>query len=123
MHITYQCSITATRKQAFRLYIPRIFMNTDTKFYRLMHAVCAGHGYCGGMHGDKFVHVTDLIPDSGVVTADQFVEWVFFAEYRNERERNSPRWNHHRETIRRYFVEHMGSDAVDASQLRWDACG
>jgi hypothetical protein len=54
-----------------------------------MHAVCVGHGYCGGVHGNKFMHVTDFIPQSGNVTADQFVEWVFQAEYENESERVS----------------------------------
>ncbi|WP_146770346.1 hypothetical protein [Mesorhizobium hawassense] len=99
------------------------FMKTNDRFYSLMHAVCAGHGYCGGMHGDKFMDVIDFIPESGNVTADQFVEWVFLAEYENESERMSPRWDRHRQRIQDYFVEHMGSDAVDASQLKWEVEG
>lgn len=98
-------------------------MKSKNRFDSLMHAVCAGHGYCGGMHGDKFMHVTDFIPRSGDVTADQFVEWVFLAEYENESERMPPRWDRHRQRIRDYFVEHMGSDVVDASQLKWGVKG
>jgi hypothetical protein len=92
-------------------------MKVKNRFDSLMHAVCVVHGYCGGMHGDKFMHVTDFIPQAGDVTADQFVKWVFLAEYKNENERMSPKWDRHRQTIRHHFVEHMGSDVVDASQL------
>jgi hypothetical protein len=88
-------------------------------FDALMHAVCAGHGYCGGMHGDKFMHVTHFIPQTGKITADQFVEWVFIAEYESIDERHSPRYQRHRDRIRDYFIEHIGSDVVDASLLRW----
>ncbi|MER8425207.1 hypothetical protein [Mesorhizobium sp. M0435] len=98
-------------------------MKAKNRFDSLMHAVCVGHGYCGGRHGDKFMHVTDFIPQAGDVTADQFVEWVFLAEYENESERMSPRWDRHRQRIRDFFVEHMGSDVVDASQLKWGVKG
>lgn len=94
---------------------------TKLNFDALMYEVCVTHGYCGGLHGDKFVHVTDLLPKDGSVTADQFVDLVFLAEYQNERERNSPRWQRHRQTIRNWFVEHMGSEVVPASRLRWRA--
>ncbi|MGO4339924.1 hypothetical protein AB4037_34100 [Labrys sp. KB_33_2] len=94
-------------------------MKAKNRFESLIHTVCVCHGYCGGMHGDKFMHVTDLIPRSGYVTPDQFVEWVFLAEYENESERMAPRWDRHRQKIRDCFVEHMGSDVVDAGQLKY----
>ena len=96
-------------------------MEKKNSFASLMDAVCVGLGYCGGMHGDTFVHVTDLMPQSGQVTADQFVELVFQAEYQNLSERMSPRWKQHRERIREYFKKNMGSEVVDANQLRWDS--
>jgi hypothetical protein len=112
---------------AARISIPlhhRAFsMKAKNRFDSLMDAVCAGHGYCGGMHGDKFMHVTDFIPQSGDVTADQFVELVFLAEYENESERMSPRWDRHRQRIRDYFIEHIGSDVVDVGQLKWGVEG
>lgn len=85
-----------------------------------MRAVCVGHGYCGGLHGDRFMHVTDYIPQSGDVTADQFVEWVFLAEHGGQTYRPSPMLDRHRVRLRAFFVEHMGADVVDASQLRWE---
>ncbi|WP_448115465.1 hypothetical protein [Mesorhizobium amorphae] len=93
-------------------------MKEETGFEALMHAVCVGHGYCGGMHGDRFVNVTDLIPKTGTVTADQFVDMLLIAEYENEQHRISPMSLRHRDIFKAWFIEHMGSDAVDASRLR-----
>ncbi len=95
------------------------FMNKRNRFDLLMDAVCVGYGYCGGMHGEKFVHETDLLPRSGAITADQFVELVFEAEYENPAERRSPEWLKHRWKLRGFFVDHMGSEVVDAKQLSY----
>ncbi|CAM5504072.1 hypothetical protein MAUB1S_08425 [Mycolicibacterium aubagnense] len=70
------------------------------------------------MHGDRFVNVTDLIPKTGTVTADQFVDMLLIAEYENEQHRISPMSLRHRDIFKAWFIEHMGSDAVDASRLR-----
>jgi hypothetical protein len=92
---------------------------THRGFESLMHDVCVGHGYCGGVHDDRFMHVTDFIPESGPVTADQFVAWVYLAEYgRSEEDGYSPLWARHRQTIRNWFVEHMGSEVVDSARLK-----
>ena len=53
-----------------------------------------------------------------MVTADEFVEWVFIASP-PEAQGNEPRWRRARAEIRAAFVEHMGAEAVDASALVW----
>lgn len=92
-------------------------MPKKPNFDTLMTAVCAGHGYCGSLQDGLFVHVTDFIPTRGKVTADEFVDWVFLAE--GVRWLGDPIAMKHRETLRSYFIAHMGSYVVDARKLRW----
>jgi hypothetical protein len=91
-------------------------MSKKPNFDTLLTAVCAGHGYCGSVQDGRFVHVTDFIPDSGQVTAEQFVDWVFIAD--GNRWIGDPIAMKHRETLRAYFIFHMGADVVDARRLR-----
>lgn len=92
-------------------------MTAKNDFEALMHQVCAGWGHCGRLQAGQYVHVTDFIPLSGTVTAIQFAEWVLLAEGEANipsscRERWLPR-------LRAAFVEHLGTDSVDAGRLRW----
>ena len=87
----------------------------------LMHVVCAE--WCLGrvMHGDgEVADLTQLIPKTGTVTADQFVDWVFLASAEEARG-PEPRWQRARAAIRAAFIRHMGGEIVDAAALRWDA--
>jgi hypothetical protein len=65
----------------------------------------------------KPVHVRDLIPDTGTVTADQFVEWLILADGTQNMIGSSElsRW---RRELKAIFVKHMGTAAVDAARLR-----
>lgn len=86
----------------------------------LMQVVAAE--WCLGrvMHEDGEVsNVTQLIPRTGKVTADQFVDWVFQASNKDPRD-PTPMWQRARVAIRAAFVRHMGGEIVDAEALRWD---
>jgi hypothetical protein len=94
-------------------------MTGKTGFDALMHQVCVGWGHCGSVQADKYLHVTDFMPNSGTVTATQFAEWVLTAEG----EANAPlayreRWL---SRLRDAFIEHMGADRVDAQRMRWQS--
>lgn len=83
-----------------------------------MHVVCVEWGFCGCIKHDQRLHVDQLIPSEGPVTADQFVEWVFLADDMNPN-LEPEKWSRHKLAIRTAFVEHMGDIVADASQLRW----
>ncbi|MEA1650879.1 hypothetical protein UAJ10_17885 [Nitrospirillum sp. BR 11164] len=85
----------------------------------LMHEVCVNHGWCGSVVNDQPRHVNMFIPESGPVTADQFVDWLFLAEGIDPSE-NMPRWQPHKTALREIFIRHMGADVVDACKLKWD---
>jgi hypothetical protein len=86
----------------------------------LMHVVSAEWCLGSVMHGDGEVSsVTQLIPKTGTVTADQFVDLVFQVSSREARD-PAPVWQRARAAIRAAFVQHMGGETVDAAALRWD---
>ena len=83
-----------------------------------MHEVCVEWGFCGCIKHARQMHVDLFIPSDGPVTADQFVEWVFLADDMNP-SLEPERWDRHKAAIRAAFVQHMGSEVIDASRLRW----
>jgi len=85
-----------------------------------MKEVCVGHGWCGGVVNGKPCHVDHFIPDVGTVTADQFVEWLFAADGYDPELEPADRVQNHRTRLRALFIQHMGSESVDASALKWD---
>lgn len=87
-------------------------------FDALMCIVCPEWGFCGTIKDGRPLHVTDFIPERGPVTADQFVTWVFLGDGMDP-DALSHRWQRHKDAIKAAFIEHMGSDVVDASLLRW----
>lgn len=91
-------------------------MTIETGFDALMTFTCVKMGYCGCVKKEQAFDVTLLIPDRGVVTADQFAEWVFLADNTNP---NTASRSKNRKAIRDAFIEHMGSAVVDASRLQY----
>ena len=92
----------------------------ETSAYnRLMHEVCVGHGWCGGIVDGAPSHVDDFVPEKGPVTADQFVDWLFLAEGVDLVEEHD-RWADQKTALIGAYVRHLGSDRVDASRLKWD---
>jgi hypothetical protein len=87
----------------------------DRKGYdALMHEVCVGLGFCGTVKRGKPLHVDLFIPPRGMVTADQFAEWLVLADNMNPSECTDLM-----PLIRAAFVRHMGGEVVDAKKLNW----
>ncbi len=91
-------------------------MTIETGFDALMTHACVKMGYCGCTKNEQALHVTLLIPDRGVVTADQFAEWVLLADNTNP---NTDWRSKHKTALRDAFIKHMGSEVVDASRLQY----
>lgn len=94
-------------------------MSGNPDYNALMHEVCVGRGWCGGIVNGKPSHVDDLIPETGPVSAEQFVEWLFQADGVDPSSEPA-KWAKHKDALREAFVRHMGADVIDASALKWD---
>ena len=92
-------------------------MNGNPSYNLLMHDVCVGQGWCGGIVDGKPSHVDDFIPETGPVKADQFVEWLFIADGQDP-DVDLEKWQKHKDALRQLFVKHMGGEVVDASKLK-----
>jgi len=91
-------------------------MERTSGYNALMDEVCIGMGFCGSVIDNQPLHVNMFVPESGPVSADQFIEWLFKAE-------GMTRGHHvsrHKAALRAAFVRHMGSDVVDAGMLKGD---
>lgn len=96
-------------------------MANQRSFEALMHEVCVERGWCGAVVDGRPMHVTDFLPTRGMVTADQFVNWLMKAEGVDPAE-DRAKWQSHAAGLREAFVRHMGSTYVDAWQLAWSSC-
>lgn len=96
-------------------------MTSQARFDASMHEVCVDRGWCGGIVNDRPMHVTDLLPENGMVTADQFVGWLFEADDVDPDE-DREKWQPHIDGLRDAFVRHMGSSSVDVQELNWSGC-
>ncbi len=94
-------------------------MTQPSAFDALMHEICVELGWCGSSVGDQPLHIDDLIPEGGPVTADQFVGWVFRADGIDP-DAEPDKSQTHRNQLREAFARHMGSEIVDAGRLKWD---
>ena len=86
-----------------------------TPFDLLLADMCVRLGFCGGLVNGKPMHVTDLLPSTGAVTAEKFAELAISAES----DVKSPPDKHLRwvSVLSEAFVRHMGADAVPAEAL------
>ncbi len=91
-------------------------MARPNKFDGMMHEFCSGLGWCGGGVKDgKPLHVTDFIPETGPVSADEFVRWLIMAD-----EGSDPGQfvsSDLSRQLKAVFIKHMGADIVDAGNL------
>ena len=81
----------------------------------LLDEIGIGHGFCGAVINGEPLTVDTFIPKDGRVSAGQFVDWVFRAEGMDPM---SPEAVKHAPSIRAAFVRHMGSEVVDAQDLK-----
>lgn len=89
-------------------------MTTRERFDQLVLDACVIYGNCGS--GD--VHIRDLLPRTGTLTAEEFARLMLKAEKMTElrygqQYRDSYDW-----CVAR-FRQAMGSDSIDASEI-WD---
>jgi hypothetical protein len=94
-------------------------MAARTGFEELMRLV--REQWCLGQDMDSLGNSSDVrrfFPETGKVTADQLVYWVFLASGPGTRG-PAPMWQRARTAIRADFVRCMGGEIVDASELRW----
>ena len=96
-------------------------MQNREPFDALMHEVCVERGWCGAIVDDRPLNVTDFLPASGTVTADQFVNWLFEADGVDPNE-DRTKWQSHIDGLRNAFVRHMGGAVVDVRLLRYHGC-
>ena len=90
-------------------------MAKPNRFDGMMHDYCVGHGWCGGIVNGEPSHVTDYLPTSGRVSAEEFVNWLLAAEGIDETASGYNAW---KKTLVPIFWKHMCSDEVDVSKLR-----
>ena len=90
-------------------------------FDALMEIAGPGWGFCGCIKNGRVLHVLDLIPSAGPVSADDFVDWLFLADDMNPRS-EPEKWQPVRQALRQAFIACMGAEIVDATQLQWSMC-
>ncbi len=89
-------------------------MARPNKFDGMMHDYCS-RGFCGSVVDGKPLHVTDFFPETGQVSADDFVQWILIAE---GLEGQRDIWG-----LKDVFVKHMGAELVHVYELRSDYRG
>jgi len=85
-------------------------------FDLLLWDICVGNGFCGGILNDQPIHVTDLLPASGMVTAEEFASLVIRAEHDGiDPPEKVARWT---EQLKSKFIKHMGVCEAPAQALQ-----
>jgi hypothetical protein len=82
---------------------------------KLLWDICLSGGWCGGLVDGKPTHVNDLLPASGTVTAQEFARLTVKADGWPASE---PPKERHLRWLEAKFIEHLGSQTVDAKVLR-----
>jgi len=92
-------------------------MGRPNAFDGMLDEFCVKLGWCGCVKNGKPLYVTDFIPETGPVSADQFARWLIMADGLDvDQPASEIRCSIHR--LKAVFVKHMGADVVDASRLR-----
>jgi hypothetical protein len=92
-------------------------MGRPNAFDGMMHEFCVGLGWCDCVKDGKPSHVTDFIPETGLVSADEFATWIIMADGLDPDERG-PEIRRWMPQLKAVFIKHMGGDVIDASNLR-----
>lgn len=90
-------------------------MDRKPAYNAFLTQVCVALGFCGSVANGEPLHVDQFIPESGPVSADQFVNWVFRAEGMDPDETDALK---HAHSLRKAFVRHMGFEVVDAAVFK-----
>ena len=81
---------------------------------RLLWEICVLGGWCGGLVDGEPCHVQDLVPKTGIVTAEEFAQLTVKAD---GWPRSAPPKEHHLRWLEAKFVEHLGGPSADAEIL------
>lgn len=98
-------------------------MSHPNAFDGMMHEFCVGLGWCGSVKDGRLLHVTDFIPKTGRVSADEFARWLIMADGLDPDQLSPSEIRRWMPQLRAVFVKHMGTDVIDASRLRSDDRG
>jgi hypothetical protein len=93
-------------------------MGRPNAFDGMMHELCGKRGWCGGVKDGKRLHVTDFIPATGPVSADEFARWLIVAEGFDPDQFSTAELERLMDQLKAVFVKHMGAHVIDASNLR-----
>ena len=93
-------------------------MGRPNAFNWMMHEFCASHGWCGCIRDGKPLHVSDFIPATGPVSADEFARWLIMADGLDPDQLSASEIRRWMPQLKAVFVRHMKADVVDASGLR-----
>ena len=89
-------------------------MGHPNAFDGMMHEFCGKQGYCGGDKDGEWLHVTHVIPETGLVSADQFARWLIEAVRFEPDRLSTSELRRIISELSTVFVKHMGADVVDA---------
>ena len=92
-------------------------MSRPNAFDGMMHEFCVRLGWCGCVKDGRPLHVTDFIPETGPVSADEFAKWLIMADGLDP-DQLSPEIRRWLPQLKAVFIKHMGADIIDASKLR-----
>jgi hypothetical protein len=93
-------------------------MGRPNAFDGMMHEFCVKQGWCGCVKDGKRRHVTDFIPETGPVSADEFARWLIVAEGFDLDQFSTAELSRLMDQFKAVFIRHMGADVIDASNLR-----
>jgi hypothetical protein len=93
-------------------------MGHPNSFDGMMHEFCVKLGYCGCVKDGKRLHVSDFIPETGPVSADQFARWLIAADGFDPDRFSTSDFSRKIRQLSAVFIRHMGANVVDASNLR-----
>jgi hypothetical protein len=95
-------------------------MKRPNAFDGMMHKFCVGLGWCGCVKDGRPFHVTNFIPETGPVSADEFAKWLIMADGLDPDQLSPSEIRRWVPQLKAVFVKHMGADIVDASRFRSD---
>jgi hypothetical protein len=93
-------------------------MSRPNAFDGMMHEFCVGLGWCGCVKDGRPLHVTDFIPVTGPVSADEFARWLIMADGLDPNQLYPSESRSWMPQLKAVFVKHMGADVIDAGKLR-----
>jgi hypothetical protein len=89
-------------------------MGRPNAFDGMMHEFCEKLGWCGCVKDGKPLHVSDFIPETGPVSAEDFARWLISADGLDPDQLSGSELRR----LEAVFVKHMTASVIDANKLR-----